>query len=89
LRTERLASIRSYISGWVKRRVVALVVAAAAVADHVDDDVLLERLAELERQPRHPHARLGVVAVHVEDRRLDRLGDVGAVPTSARLPARW
>ena len=57
---------------------------AAAVADQVDDDVLVERLAELEGQPRHPDARLGVVAVHVEDRRLDHPGDVGgSTPRSA------
>src|SRR5262245_43248662 len=61
------------------RRVVALVVAASPVADHVDDDVLVERLAELECQPGHPYARLRVVAVDVEDGRLDHPGDVGGV----------
>ncbi len=66
------------------RRVVALVVTAAAVADEVDDDVLLERLAVLEREPGDPDARLGVVAVHVEDRRLHHPGDVGAVERRAR-----
>ncbi len=65
------------------RRVVALVVAATAVADHVDDDVLLELLPEVERQLGHPGAGLGVVAVHVEDRRLDHLADVGAVERRA------
>ena len=60
-------------------RVVALVVAVAPVADHVDDDVLVEPLPVRERQPGDAHARLGVVAVHVEDRRLDDLGDVGGV----------
>jgi hypothetical protein len=33
-----------------ERRLVGLVVAVAPVAPHVDDDVLLERLAELEGQ---------------------------------------
>ena len=66
------------------RRVVALVVTAAAVADEVDDDVLVERLAVLERQPGDPDAGLGVVAVHVEDRRLHHPGDVGAVQRRAR-----
>ena len=71
-------------------RVVALVVAVAAVADHVDHDVLVELLAVRERQPGHPHAGLGVVAVHVEDRRLDHLGDVGAsTPTSGPTRAGW
>ncbi len=70
------------------RRVVALVVTAAAVADQVDDDVLVERLAVLERQPRDADARLGVVAVHVEDRRLDHPRDVGAVERGARRAGR-
>ena len=64
-------------------RVVALVVAVAAVADHVDDDVLVEPLPVGEGQPGHPDAGLGVVAVHVEDRRLDHLGDVGGVVAGA------
>jgi hypothetical protein len=59
--------------------VVAFVVAVAAVADHVDDHVLVEPLAVLEGQLGHPHAGLGVVAVHVEDGRLHRLGHIAAV----------
>ena len=66
------------------RRVVALVVTAPAVADEVDDDVLVERLAVLEGQPGDPDARLGVVAVDVEDRRLDHPRHVGAVERRAR-----
>ena len=61
------------------RRVVALVVPAAPVAQHVDDDVLLEPLPEVHRQPRHPHRGLRVVTVDVEDRRPDHLRHVGAV----------
>ena len=64
-------------------RVVALVVTVAAVAQHVDDDVLVEALAVLERQPGDAHAGLGVVAVDVEDRRLHRLGHVAAVERRA------
>jgi hypothetical protein len=67
------------------RRVVALVVPAAAVADEVDDDVALELLAVGERQLRDAGDGLGVVAVHVEDRRLDRLRDVGRVDRRAPL----
>ena len=70
------------------RGVVALVVAAAAVADEVDDDVLVELLAERERELGDPHDRLGVVAVHVEDRRLDGLGDIGGVHRRAALARR-
>src|SRR5271166_3018367 len=61
------------------RRVVALVVPAPAVAQHVDDDVLVEPLTEVDGQLGHPYARLRVVAVDVEDRGSDHLGDVRAV----------
>src|SRR5207253_2505746 len=57
-------------------RLVALVVAEAAVAPHVDDDVAVEALAELDRELAGPGDGLGVVAVDVEDRCLDALGDV-------------
>ena len=73
-----------------ERRVVRLVVPAPPVADHVDDDVLAERLAVLEGQLADPDDRLGVVAVDVEDRRLDHPGDVGGVHARPRvLAARW
>ena len=52
-------------------RLVLLVVAVLAVAPQVDHHVALELLAERDRQLGRPDARLGVVAVHVEDRRLD------------------
>ena len=61
--------------------------AAAAVAEHVDDDVLAERLAELERELGDPYDGLGVVAVDVEDRRLDHPGDVGGVHAGAAARA--
>ncbi len=64
-------------------RVVTLVVSVAAIAPHVDHDVLVEPLAVLERQPGHAHARLRVIAVDVEDRRLHGLGDVAAVQRGA------
>ena len=62
--------------------------AVAAVADHVDDDVLAERLAEVGRQLGDVDDRLGVLAVDVEDRHLDHLGHVGAVPGRAGLGGR-
>ena len=66
-----------------ERRVVGLVVPAPAVADEVDDDVLLEGLAELEGLLRDADDRLGVVAVDVEDRCLDGACDVGGVDAGA------
>ena len=62
--------------------------AAAAVADEVDDDVLVERLAVLEGEPGHADAGLGVVAVDVEDRRLDHPRHVGGVERGARRAGR-
>ncbi len=66
-------------------RLVRLVVAVAAVADDVDDHVLVELVAEIEGQARGEDHRLGVVAVHVEDRRVDHLADVGAVERRAAV----
>ena len=60
-------------------RVVTLVVAVTAVADQIDHHVLVEPLPEGEGQTRGADAGLGIVAVHVEDRRLDHLGHVGRV----------
>ena len=67
-----------------ERRLVALVVAEAAVAEHVDHDRHLELLPELGRDLGGVHHRLGIVAVGVEDRRLDHLGDVGRIRRRAR-----
>ena len=66
-------------------RVIGLVVAATAVADQVDHDVLVERLPELVGQPRDVHHGLGVVAVHVEDRRLDHPRRIGRVHAAAAV----
>src|SRR5690554_551955 len=58
------------------RRVVTLVVPAAAEADDIDDDVFVELLAESEREFCDAQHGLGVVAIHVEDRRLNGLRDI-------------
>ena len=70
------------------RRLVGLVVTPAAVAADVDDDVLVELVAEVHRQARDEHHRLRIVAVHMEHRRFQHLGQVGAVARRARLAAR-
>ena len=67
------------------RRVVALVVTATAVAHHVDDDVLVEGVAVLEGQVCAADDGLGVVCVHVQDRDLQALGEVGRVSGRAAL----
>ena len=58
---------------------IALVVPVTPVADHVDDHILAERRPEVERQLGDGDHGLRVLAVDVEDRHLDHLGDVGAV----------
>ena len=68
-----------------EHRLVGLVVAVAPVAEHVDDDRLLELLAELGGDLGDVHHRFRVVAVHVEDRRLDHARDVRAVGRGARV----
>ena len=66
-------------------RLVAFVVAEAAIAEHVDDDRLVELLPVFGGDLGAEHHRLGIVAVGVEDRRLDQLGDVGRVRRRARV----
>ncbi len=56
-----------------------------AVAEHVHDDVAAELLAEPQGEVDDVDHRLGIVAVDVEDRRLDHLGDVGGVAGRAGL----
>ena len=68
-----------------ERGLVALVVAVAPIAEHVDDDRLVELLPEFRRDLRHINHRLRIVAVDVEDRRLDQLGDVGRIGRGARI----
>jgi hypothetical protein len=59
-------SIAAYIARLGEARLVGLVVAVAAVAVHVDDDVLREALAVLDREARDVDDGLRILAVHVE-----------------------
>ena len=71
-----------------EERLVRLVVPLLAVADHVDDDVLLELGAVIGRELAHKVGRLDVVAVDVKNGSVNRLGNVGAVrrrPREARI----
>ena len=69
------------LDGLVRRRLgehrlVGLVVAEAAVAEHVDDDRFREPLAELGGDLGDVDNGFGMVAVDVEDGRLDHQGNV-------------
>jgi hypothetical protein len=62
-----------------KARLVAFIVAEAAIAPHVDDNVALELLAKIDRQFAGKGHRLWVVAVDVQDRGLNPLGHVAGI----------
>ena len=62
-----------------ERRLVALVVAVAPVADEIDDDVAAEAPPEGECEPDRRDRGLGVVGVHVDDRRVEALREVARV----------
>ena len=64
-------------------RLVAFIVAEAAVAPHVDDDVALELLAKFDGELAGEGHRFRIVAVHMEDRRLHHLGDVARIRRGA------
>ncbi len=68
-----------------ERRLVAFVMAEAPVAEHVDHDRPLEFLPVFGRHLGGEHHRLRIVAVDVEDQRLDHLGDVGRIRRRARI----
>ena len=68
-----------------ERRLVAFVMAVAAIAEHVDDDRLLKFLPEFGRDLGGEHDRFRIVAVDVENRRLDHFGDVGRIRRRPRI----
>jgi hypothetical protein len=65
--------------GLSKRGFVAFVVAVAAIAIHVDHYVAPESLAKIERHITNKFNRQRIVAVHMKNRRLDHLCDIGGV----------
>ena len=64
-------------------RLVLLVMAEAAVADEVDDDVVSEALPKVVRQARGRDGCLGIVGIHVDDRRVETLCQVARVAGGA------
>ena len=65
------------------RRLVLLVVSETPVADEVDDDVVAEAPPEREREPYGGDRSFGIVGVHVDDRRVETLGEVARVARRA------
>ena len=68
-----------------EHRLVAFVMAVPAVAEHVDHDGLVEFLPELDRDLGREHHGFRIVAVHMEDRRVDHLRHVGRIGRRARI----
>ena len=58
---------------------VGFVVTSTSVAPHVDDHIIVEGLAVFDGQPSDPSDGFRIVPIHMEDRRVDHLGDVGSV----------
>ncbi len=71
-----------------ERRLVRLVVTMPPITEHVDDDILLEAVTELGGESRDMHDRLGIVAVHMKNRRLDNFCDIGGIGTRSRIGRR-
>ena len=67
-----------------ERRLVAFIMAEAAIAPHVDHDVAMEFLAIFHRQLAGEGHGFGIVAIDVQDRRLDALGHVAGIGRAAR-----
>jgi hypothetical protein len=77
---DRLVHERLRVAG-----LVALVVAEAAVADEIDDEILPEALAVRHGEADRRDGGLGVVRVHVDDRDVEALGEVARIAGRARF----
>src|SRR5690606_39169214 len=66
-------------------RIIAFIMAEAAIAEHVDHDRAIETLTELRRDLRRMDNRFRVVAIHMEDRRLHHLRHIGGIGRGAAM----
>ena len=66
-------------------RLVGFVVAVTAVAHQIDEDIAFKGITEIQRQAGHESDRFRVIRVHVENRRLNHLTDVGTVRCRTRI----
>ena len=60
-------------------RFVRFVVPETAITDEINHDILVEALAIAHCHPSNENHGLGIIAIDVEDRRFEHLGDVGAI----------
>ncbi len=81
----RLMTADLLVHGWLReRRLVALIVAEAAIAEHVDDHRLVEGHAEFGGHLGCIDNGFRIIAIDVEDRRLDHLGDIRRIGRRTR-----
>ena len=66
-----------------KHRLVAFVVTKAAVAEDIHNHILVELLPVFGGHFGGMNHGLGIVAVHMENRRVDHQGDVGRIGSGA------
>ena len=71
--------------GLGERGLVTFIVAKAPVAEHVDDDGLVKLLPELDRDLRGIDDGFGIIAVDMNDRRLDHFGTVRRIGRGPRM----
>ena len=69
-----------FVHQWLRKAgFVALIMAKATIAPHVDHDVAVEGLAEFNRNLACECYRFGIIAIDVENRRLNTFGYVGRI----------
>ena len=56
-----------------------------AIAEDIDDDVLIESMAISDRQGGDAHGGIGIIPIDVENRRLHGSGKIGGVWRRARF----
>ena len=66
-------------------RLILLVVAEFAKANHIDYHVLAKFHPVIERDATHHQHRFRIVRIHMKHRGLDHLGDIGAIQGRARI----
>ena len=64
---------------------VRLIVAVAAIADQVDDDIALKFLPIIKRNLRAKDHRFWVITIDVQDRRVNHFGNIGAIEGTTRI----
>ena len=71
-----------------ERRLVAFVVSPATVADQIDQEILAEGVAVLDRHAHRGQAAFRIVGIDMHDRNLEALGEIAGVAGRARIAGR-